>query len=86
MSEISLSSAIDDYISARQEAKPEKWPTKADWLDDATKRAWQITWVTHAPKYTHADSKSSGCLVEGICSSQYVSTASMAVCLSLIHI
>lgn len=80
MSEISLSSAIDDYISARQEAKPEKWPTKADWLDDATKRAWQITWVTHAPKYTHADSKSSGCLVEGICSSQYVSTASMAVC------
>lgn len=80
MSETSLSSAIDDYISAKQEAKPGKWPTKADWLDDATKRAWQITWVTHAPKYTHADSKSSGCLVEGICSSQYVSTASMAVC------
>ncbi|SIP87129.1 CRISPR-associated protein, Csy1 family [Aeromonas sp. RU39B] len=80
MSETTLSSAIDDYISARQEAKPGKWPTKADWLDEATKRAWQITWVTHAPKYTHADSKSSGYLVAGISSSQYVSTAALAVC------
>ncbi|WP_279474606.1 type I-F CRISPR-associated protein Csy1 [Aeromonas veronii] len=57
MSETSLSSAIDDYISARQEAKPDKWPSKADWLDDAAKRAKQITLVTHAPKFTHGDAR-----------------------------
>ncbi|PJG57570.1 type I-F CRISPR-associated protein Csy1 [Aeromonas cavernicola] len=65
MSEHSLSSAIDDYISGRQAAKPDKWPTKADWLDDAAKRAKQITLVTHAPKFTHGDAKGVGAWVAG---------------------
>ena len=44
-----LSSAIDDYISARLEAKPDKWPNKGTGSTCAAKRAKQITLVTHAP-------------------------------------
>jgi len=80
MSTEQLSSAIDDYISARQQAKPDKWPSKGDWLEDAAKRAWQITWVTHAPKYTHGDSKSSGILVEVKRDHHYLSTSSIQEC------
>lgn len=78
MSEITLSSAIDDYISARQEAKPDKWPSKADWLDDAAKRAKQITLVTHAPKFTHGDAKGVGARVEPGEGGEYLSTASLS--------
>ncbi|WP_042037601.1 type I-F CRISPR-associated protein Csy1, partial [Aeromonas popoffii] len=60
MSETSLSSVIDDYISARQEAKPDKWLTKGEWLDDAARRAKQISLVTHAPKFTHGDARGIG--------------------------
>ncbi|QWZ65524.1 type I-F CRISPR-associated protein Csy1 [Aeromonas sp. FDAARGOS 1417] len=77
MSETSMSSAIDDYISARQEAKPDKWPSKADWLDDAAKRAKQITLVTHAPKFTHGDARGIGARVEGMTGEEYLSTASL---------
>ena len=35
------------------------------WLKSAAKRAGQINLVTHAPKFTHSDSKSSGALVVG---------------------
>lgn len=79
MSEISLTSAIDAYISSRQEAKPDKWPTKADWLDDASKRAKQITLVTHAPKFTHGDARGVGARVEASGEgNSYLSTASLA--------
>lgn len=77
MSETSLSSAIDDYISARLEAKPDKWPTKGDWLDDAAKRAKQITLVTHAPKFTHGDARGIGARVEGQEGEGFLSTASL---------
>lgn len=73
-----LSSAIDDYISAKQEAKPEKWPTKADWLDDAAKRAKQITLVTHAPKFTHGDARGIGARVSGGEGYEYLTTSSLA--------
>lgn len=72
-----LSSAIDDYISARRETKPDKWPTQADWLDDAAKRAKQITLVTHAPKFTHGDARGIGARVEGQAGEVYLSTASL---------
>lgn len=77
MSETSLSSVIDDYISARQEAKPDKWLTKGDWLDDAAKRAKQITLVTHAPKFTHGDARGGGARVERQEGEGYLSTASL---------
>ncbi|MFM4721191.1 type I-F CRISPR-associated protein Csy1 [Aeromonas bivalvium] len=73
-----LSSAIDDYISARLEAKPDKWPSKGDWLDDAAKRAKQITLVTHAPKFTHGDARGIGARVEGQEGEGFLSTASLA--------
>ncbi|QSX37560.1 type I-F CRISPR-associated protein Csy1 [Shewanella sedimentimangrovi] len=79
MSETSLSSAIDDYISARLEAKPDKWLTKGEWLDDAAKRAKQITLVTHAPKFTHGDARGIGARVEGQEGEDYLSTASLTV-------
>ena len=72
-----LSSVIDDYISARQEAKPEKWSSKGEWLDDAAKRAKQITLVTHAPKFTHGDARGIGARVEGMTGEEYLSTASL---------
>lgn len=72
-----LSSAIDDYISARLEAKPDKWPSKGDWLDDAAKRAKQITLVTHAPKFTHGDARGIGARVEGQKGEGFLSTASL---------
>ncbi|PVZ89028.1 type I-F CRISPR-associated protein Csy1 [Serratia sp. S1B] len=79
MSETSLSLAIDAYISSRQEAKPDKWPTKADWLDDASKRAKQITLVTHAPKFTHGDARGVGARVEANGEgNMYLSTANLA--------
>ncbi|MGN5150884.1 type I-F CRISPR-associated protein Csy1 [Aeromonas enteropelogenes] len=77
MSETSMSSVIDDYISARQEAKPEKWSSKGEWLDDAAKRAKQITLVTHAPKFTHGDARGIGARVEGMTGEEYLSTASL---------
>lgn len=77
MSETSLSSAIDDYISARLEAKPDKWLTKGEWLDDAAKRARQITLVTHAPKFTHGDARGVGARVEGQEGKGYLATASL---------
>lgn len=55
--------AIEEYINSKRAAKPDKWPTHANWLSDAAKRAWQITLVTHAPKFTHGDAKGSGALV-----------------------
>lgn len=41
----------------------EKYEIRA-WLTDAAKRAGQISMVTHAPKYTHSDTKSMGVLVQ----------------------
>jgi len=41
----------------------EKYETRA-WLTDAAKRAGQISMVTHAPKYTHSDTRSMGILVQ----------------------
>lgn len=78
MNEVNLSSGIDDYIAKRQEAKPGKWPSKADWLDDAANRAKQITLVTHAPKFTHGDARGEGARVAvASIHSDYLSTASL---------
>jgi CRISPR-associated protein Csy1 len=35
-----------------------------NWLTDAAKKAGQINMVTHAPKYTHSDTKSMGVLLQ----------------------
>lgn len=49
-----------------------------NWLDDAAKRAKQISLVTHAPKYTHGDSKSSGVIAHGEATQTgYLSTANL---------
>lgn len=61
----------------------EKYEVKA-WLSDAAKRADQISMVTHAPKYTHSDTKSMGVLVQEsdkdvpVQNYQYFCTASLA--------
>ena len=114
MDTISLSSAIDDYISSRRtsrletrakEAEKERktlandqlalmaWEQKqadllrseverylpANWLDDAAKRAKQITLVTHAPKYTNGDAKGSGVLADvTLATGEYLCTASLS--------
>ena len=39
------------------------------WLDDAASRAYQISLVTHAPKFSHGDSKASGVVAQIIGSS-----------------
>ncbi|WP_127958201.1 type I-F CRISPR-associated protein Csy1 [Serratia microhaemolytica] len=81
MNDDSMSSAIDDYISKKQQDKPDKWPTKVDWLDDAAKRAKQITLVTHAPKFTHGDTRGSGCRVEILpAKSDYLATTALTEC------
>src|SRR5690554_4738078 len=50
----------------------------ANWLDDAAKRAWRVSLVTHAPKYTHSDAKGSGVMVAQMaCQSDYLSTLSL---------
>ncbi len=39
------------------------------WLDDAASRAYQISLVTHAPKFSHGDSKASGFVAQIVSSS-----------------
>lgn len=113
MSDTSLSSAIDDYISARRLGRLEKlekeaekqrnalqgeaaalalWEAEnreqlaleteryhpANWLDDAARRARQISLVTHAPKYTHSDAKGTGVMVtQANRQSDYLATSSL---------
>ena len=59
----------------------EKYEIKT-WLTDAAGRAGQISMVTHAPKYTHSDTKSMGVLVQGsdkdVQDHQYFCSASLA--------
>ncbi len=58
----------------------EKYKIRA-WLTDAAKRASQISMVTHAPKYTHSDTKSVGILVQADDEDQncsYLCSASLA--------
>ena len=61
----------------------EKYEIKT-WLTDAAKRAGQISMVTHAPKYTHSETKSMGVLVQEsdksihIQSHQYLCSTSLA--------
>ncbi len=114
MSEIALSSAIDDYIAGRRTVRLDKLEKEAEkerrslqdeplalaqweaanreqitaeadryrpgnWLDDAARRARQISLVTHAPKYTHGDSKSSGIMARGEApKTDYFSTVSLS--------
>lgn len=53
------------------------------WLTDAAKRAGQISMVTHAPKYTHSDTRSMGVLLQqpeneqDVNDEQYLSTRSL---------
>lgn len=50
----------------------------ANWLEDASKRARQITLVTHAPKFTHGDAKGSGVMIKpDLAQSDYLCTDSV---------
>lgn len=80
---------IKDYLEAKyqEKAKKEKELEKLaqlrakyqpnEWLTDATKRAKQISIVTHAPKFTHQDSKASGLYYQSLQDEGYVNSASM---------
>lgn len=51
----------------------------ANWLDDAAKRAKQISLVTHALKFTHGDAKGSSVLcLDTDTSSEYLTSAALA--------
>ena len=50
------------WISAKKEITTKFLPV--NWLTDAAKRAWQINFSTHAPKFTHGDARGSGALVK----------------------
>lgn len=50
-------------LRAARERLLEKYQT-VTWLTDAAKRAGQISMVTHAPKYTHSDTRSMGILLQ----------------------
>ncbi len=64
--------------AALAQAEAEKFAPE-NWLDDAAKRAKQITLVTHAPKYTHGDAKGSGVLADPkLAVADYLCTASLS--------
>ncbi|MGX9460360.1 type I-F CRISPR-associated protein Csy1 [Shewanella sp. A14] len=49
-----------------------------NWLTSASRRAWQISLSTHAPKYTHGDSKASSILANSdVLSDSYLVTSSL---------
>ncbi|MGY0587940.1 MAG: type I-F CRISPR-associated protein Csy1 [Paraglaciecola chathamensis] len=49
-----------------------------NWLTSASRRAWQISLATHAPKYTHGDSKASSILANSdVLSDSYLVTSSL---------
>lgn len=50
------------------------------WLTDAAKRAKQINFATHPPKYTHGDSKSSGVMLAAVSGNEteYLVTQSLS--------
>ncbi|WP_273202866.1 type I-F CRISPR-associated protein Csy1 [Marinobacter subterrani] len=48
---------LSDREELIEQYKPENW------LTDAARRAGQISMVTHAPKYTHSDTRSTGVLL-----------------------
>lgn len=63
--------------TALAQAEAEKF-APANWLDDAARRAKQITLVTHAPKYTHGDAKGSGVLASpDLARTDYLCTAAL---------
>lgn len=63
--------------AALAQAEAEKF-APVNWLDDAAKRAKQITLVTHAPKYTHGDAKGSGVLADPkLAAADYLCTAAL---------
>ncbi|RRO06960.1 type I-F CRISPR-associated protein Csy1 [Pectobacterium aquaticum] len=50
-----------------------------NWLTDAASRAWQISLVTHALKYTHSDAKGSSIFsAEAVADAKTLSTATLA--------
>ena len=62
--------------AALAQAEAERF-APVNWLDDAAKRAKQITLVTHAPKYTHGDAKGSGVLADPKLAADYLCTAAL---------
>jgi CRISPR-associated protein Csy1 len=74
--EIAIARAKAEYA---EQAMPieEKFNVEL-WLTDAAKRAKQLSLATHAPKYTHSDSKSSSIFNSNtIIDSRYLNTASL---------
>ncbi|CAM3886429.1 type I-F CRISPR-associated protein Csy1 [Serratia silvae] len=72
--------AVNRQTFTEQRRELEKRYEVRDWLSDAANRVWQIKLATHAPKYTHGDSKSSGVLYVTPPSenSTYLSSSSLA--------
>lgn len=63
-----------------QRRELEKRYEVVNWLSDAANRVWQIKFATHAPKFTHGDSKSSGILYveQQTENSTYLSSSSLS--------
>ncbi|QPT14016.1 type I-F CRISPR-associated protein Csy1 [Serratia rubidaea] len=53
--------------AAEQRRELEQRYEVRNWLTDAAKKSWQIKFATHAPKYSHGDSKSCGILSKSVC-------------------
>lgn len=62
-------------LTKRQELS-EKYSLK-NWITEAAAKAGQISLVTHAPKFTHSDAKSSGVLVQPTEPNGYLTTSSL---------
>ena len=78
----SLASNIRAFIAEKLASKSE--PDSPEiWLSKAAKKAWQITRVTHAPKYTHSDTRSSGVLLRPEDRSRYTQNECYVDSLSL---
>lgn len=57
--DVTVRAEVEEQLREKRTEEVEKFKP-ANWLTDAAKRAKQISMVTHAPKFTHTDSKSSG--------------------------
>ena len=76
--EIEIAAAKAEY--AEKSAPIEDKFKLIDWISDAAKRAKQLSLATHAPKYSHGDSKASSVFITNIeTNPNYVNTASLDV-------
>lgn len=68
---------LEAKLATERQAEQQKYLIPA-WLDDAARRAKQISLVTHALKYSHSDAKGSSLYINAeVIQDEYLSTASL---------